>query len=146
MSAIFMSAGGVGSWAGLLQAALIAIFATTTSFNPLVDEDGGALGVRYAMYQDVHVMMLVGFGFLYTLLRRYAWTGVSYNFLIAAAVAQWAFLTQGFWENVRGRVEGRITRIIDNGFAMTIGATARKRGMDDWKDLNPKGAGNTKRC
>ena len=25
-------------------------------------------------------------------------------------------------------------------------ATARKRGMDDWKDLNPKGAGNTKRC
>ena len=26
-----------------------------------------------------------------------------------------------------GRVEGRITRIIDNGFAMTIGATAHKR-------------------
>ena len=26
-----------------------------------------------------------------------------------------------------GRVEGRITRIIDNGFAMTIGATAGKR-------------------
>src|SRR2546421_10659123 len=26
-----------------------------------------------------------------------------------------------------GRVEGKITRIIDNGFAMTIGATSRKR-------------------
>src|SRR6202158_4529458 len=26
-----------------------------------------------------------------------------------------------------GRVEGKITRIIDNGFAMSIGATARKR-------------------
>jgi hypothetical protein len=26
-----------------------------------------------------------------------------------------------------GRVEGKITRLIDNGFAMTIGATARKR-------------------
>jgi c-di-GMP-binding flagellar brake protein YcgR len=26
-----------------------------------------------------------------------------------------------------GRVEGRITRIIDNGFAMTVSATARKR-------------------
>lgn len=26
-----------------------------------------------------------------------------------------------------GRVEGRITRIIDNGFAMTVGATPRKR-------------------
>jgi hypothetical protein len=28
-----------------------------------------------------------------------------------------------------GRVEGRITRIIDNGFAMTVGATARKRDI-----------------
>jgi PilZ domain. len=26
-----------------------------------------------------------------------------------------------------GRVEGKITRIIDNGFAMTVGATPRKR-------------------
>src|SRR3954463_10117427 len=26
-----------------------------------------------------------------------------------------------------GRVEGKITRIIENGFAMTVGATARKR-------------------
>src|ERR1700755_1687664 len=26
-----------------------------------------------------------------------------------------------------GRVEGKITRIIDNGFAMSVGATARKR-------------------
>ena len=26
-----------------------------------------------------------------------------------------------------GRVEGKIARIIDNGFAMTVGATARKR-------------------
>ena len=26
-----------------------------------------------------------------------------------------------------GRVEGKITRIIDNGFAMTVSATARKR-------------------
>ena len=26
-----------------------------------------------------------------------------------------------------GRVEGKITRLIDNGFAMTVGATARKR-------------------
>ncbi len=26
-----------------------------------------------------------------------------------------------------GRVEGKITRLLDNGFAMTVGATARKR-------------------
>jgi hypothetical protein len=31
-----------------------------------------------------------------------------------------------------GRVEGRITRILDNGFAMTVGATARKRAQLTW--------------
>lgn len=47
----------------------------------------------------------IGFGFLYTLLRRYAWSGVAFNFLLAALVLQWAVLCGGFWENVRGRVQ-----------------------------------------
>jgi c-di-GMP-binding flagellar brake protein YcgR len=32
----------------------------------------------------------------------------------------------GYLDHI-GRVEGKITRIIDNGFAMSVGATARKR-------------------
>src|SRR6478736_1064039 len=34
-----------------------------------------------------------------------------------------------------GRVEGKITRIIDNGFAMTVGATARKRDKLAARDI-----------
>ena len=33
-------------------------------------------------------MMLLGFGFLYTLLRRYAWSGVGWNFIITVFVIQ----------------------------------------------------------
>lgn len=45
-------------------------------------------------------MMCIGFGFLYTLLRRYAWSGVSINYLILAFVMQWAVLLNGFWTSV----------------------------------------------
>lgn len=47
--------------------------------------------------------MLIGFGFLYTLLRRYAWSGVSYNYIITVLTIQWAGLLVGFWTNVRKR-------------------------------------------
>ena len=95
------------------QAALVLLFSFCVSWEaaiaPSASHGGtGQLAVRYAMFQDVHVMMAIGFGFLYTLLRRYAWTGVGYNFLICAGVLQWAFLTQGFWENVRKRFNGSL--------------------------------------
>lgn len=47
--------------------------------------------------------MLIGFGFLYTLLRRYAWSGVSYNYIITVLAIQWACLLIGFWANVNRR-------------------------------------------
>ena len=51
------------------------------------------------MFQDTHVMMLIGFGFLYTLLRRYAWSGVSWNYIITVLTLEWAILCLGFWGN-----------------------------------------------
>ena len=52
-------------------------------------------------------MMGIGFGFLYTLLRRYAWTGVGLNFLLCACTYQWAILCTGFWDNVLHIVVGK---------------------------------------
>lgn len=46
------------------------------------------------------LLQCIGFGFLYTLLRRYAWSGVSINYLILAFVMQWAVLLNGFWKSV----------------------------------------------
>lgn len=48
-------------------------------------------------FQDVHVMIIVGFGFLMTFLKRYSWSALGFNFLFSAFTIQWAILVQGFF-------------------------------------------------
>ncbi|KPP77135.1 Rhesus blood group family type B glycoprotein-like [Scleropages formosus] len=57
---------------------------------------------RYPSFQDVHVMIFVGFGFLMTFLQRYGFSSVAFNFLIAAFALQWATLMQGFFHGMHG--------------------------------------------
>ncbi|XP_072535624.1 ammonium transporter Rh type B isoform X2 [Salminus brasiliensis] len=53
-------------------------------------------------FQDVHVMIFIGFGFLMTFLQRYGFSSVGFNFLIAAFSLQWATLMQGFFHGMHG--------------------------------------------
>ncbi|XP_053497814.1 ammonium transporter Rh type C-like 2 [Ictalurus furcatus] len=55
---------------------------------------------RYPSFQDVHVMIFVGFGFLMTFLKRYGFGAVGFNFLIAAFGLQWALLMQGWFHSL----------------------------------------------
>lgn len=48
-------------------------------------------------------MMFVGFGFLMTFLKRYGYSAVALNFMIAAIVLQWATLCQGFYHTFDGK-------------------------------------------
>jgi len=41
---------------------------------------------RYQAFQDVNVMMLIGFGFLMTFIRTHSWSALSYTFFINALV------------------------------------------------------------
>lgn len=50
-------------------------------------------------FQDVHVMIFVGFGFLMTFLQRYGYSSVGFNFLLAAFGIQWALLMQGWFHS-----------------------------------------------
>lgn len=43
----------------------------------------------YPLFQDVHVMIFIGFGFLMTFLRKYGYSAIGLNMLIAAIVLQW---------------------------------------------------------
>jgi ammonium transporter Rh len=61
--------------------------------NPPVE---GNILFFYSFFQDVHVMMFIGFGFLMTFLRRYSFSSVSFNFLVAAFVLEWAILVRGY--------------------------------------------------
>ena len=55
-------------------------------------------------------MMFIGFGFLMTFLKRYGYSAVSLNFLIAAIILQWATLCQGFWHMHNGKILINITK------------------------------------
>jgi ammonium transporter Rh len=45
-------------------------------------------------------MMLMGFGFLMTFIRSYAWSAISWTFLINAFVTQFYILLRPFWDKV----------------------------------------------
>lgn len=38
---------------------------------------------KYAMFQDVHVMIFIGFGFLMVFLKNNSWCSIGFNYLIA---------------------------------------------------------------
>ena len=52
------------------------------------------------MYQDVNLMMLIGFGFLMTFIRTHSWSALVYTFFINAVVVQLYMLFQPFWAKV----------------------------------------------
>ena len=49
------------------------------------------------MYQDVNVMMLIGFGYLMVFIKTHAWSALTYTFFINAFVVQQYILWQQFW-------------------------------------------------
>ncbi|ESO83379.1 hypothetical protein LOTGIDRAFT_133634 [Lottia gigantea] len=84
----------------------------------------------YPMFQDVHVMIFIGFGFLMTFLKRYGFSAVGLNLLIAALILQWATLVQGYLHS-DGNVHISITSMITADFAaatvlITFGAVLGK--------------------
>lgn len=50
----------------------------------------------FSVFQDVHVMIFIGFGFLMTFLKRYGFSAVSTNLMLASVVLQWGMLLRGF--------------------------------------------------
>ena len=58
---------------------------------------------------DVHTMMFIGFGFLMTFLKKYGYSSVGYNFLVAAYVLQWALLVKGFVDEGIENGDGKFT-------------------------------------
>uniref|UniRef100_A0AAX7T062 Ammonium transporter Rh type A n=1 Tax=Astatotilapia calliptera TaxID=8154 RepID=A0AAX7T062_ASTCA len=71
----------------------------------------------YPMFQDVHVMIFIGFGFLMTFLKRYGFSSVGINLLLAAFGLQWGLLMQGIWHLEGGKIKVSILKIINADFS-----------------------------
>ena len=54
----------------------------------------------YSIFQDVNVMMLIGFGFLMTFIKSYTWSALSYTFFTYAIGMQCYHLFHVFWYRV----------------------------------------------
>ncbi|KAE8286622.1 Ammonium transporter Rh type A Erythrocyte membrane glycoprotein Rh50 [Larimichthys crocea] len=70
-----------------------------------------------AVFQDVHVMIFIGFGFLMTFLKRYGFSSVGVNLLLAAFGLQWGLLMQGLWDLDDGKIKINISKMINADFS-----------------------------
>jgi ammonium transporter Rh len=91
---------------GVCQIAFMILFGLFTDYSPEVKGHGpeGAgdyeLTRIYPWFQDTHVMIVVGFGFLMTFLKRYGWSSLGFNFLFTGFCIQWAILVAGFFHHM----------------------------------------------
>jgi len=75
----------------MLQMVLMLCYGLFTSYganvHPAVqvqDDVSDIVQGFYPFFQDVHVMIFVGFGFLMVFLKAHTWTSVGLNFFVAA--------------------------------------------------------------
>ncbi|RVE55727.1 hypothetical protein OJAV_G00228940 [Oryzias javanicus] len=71
----------------------------------------------YPMFQDVHVMIFIGFGFLMTFLKKYGFSSVGINLLLAAFGLQWGLLMQGVWHMDNGKIKVDVFKMINADFS-----------------------------
>lgn len=120
---------GKGKFASLLllfQGILLILFVVFVDYGPeLMPSDSGPANANavqsansnIAVFQDVHVMALLGFGLVMTFLKRYSQGSLIHSFLIVGLVIQWATLLQGFFKMENSKVMLSIERMVSADFA-----------------------------
>ncbi|KAH7945630.1 hypothetical protein HPB49_013423 [Dermacentor silvarum] len=115
------------------EVSLIIVYALCVQYEVAADASNGlnsmseALGGNapkdnsiekyYSMFQDVNVMLFVGFGFLMTFLKRYGYGAVGFTLLIAALSIQWAAIVRGVWHAQKGWIVVDVLSLVGAEFA-----------------------------
>ncbi|KFV19132.1 Ammonium transporter Rh type A, partial [Tauraco erythrolophus] len=86
-------------------------------FGIFVDYDTSGSLALYPFFQDVHVGIFVGFGFLMTFLKKYGFSSVGVNMLIAAFGLQWGTLMKGFWNAKGEKIQINVESMINADFS-----------------------------
>ncbi|XP_049595681.1 rh blood group, D antigen [Syngnathus scovelli] len=113
-----------------LQIGFIAVY----YFYVEVENNGNGIIFKnfYPVFQDLNVIVFLGFGFLSTFLVRYGFSGSGFNLLIAVIAIQWALILNGFeswyyrgkiWIDLRSLV---VAEICTASVLISIGAVQGK--------------------
>ncbi len=85
----------------LFQITNIVLYSQFTDYGTEVvatnDSVSNTISNYYPFFQDVHVMIFIGFGFLMTFLRGFSFSSVGFNFLLACLSIQSSILINGFF-------------------------------------------------
>ncbi len=119
-----------------LQLIFIVLFGIFGGYGPQADarytaEAPNNLHPSYPMFQDIHIMIFIGFGFLMTFLKRYGYSALGYNFLLSALAIQWSIIVYGLISHKGGGFPIDIVTLIDADVAaaavlITFGAVLGK--------------------
>jgi len=106
----------------LLMLVLYGVFVDySTTADAQSDGMSGEVAQYYGFFQDVHVMIFVGFGFLMTFLSKYGFGAVGMNMMLAAMSVQWGmFLVGAFhWLHVghQDMIRINMVSLIEGDFA-----------------------------
>ena len=90
---------------GLAVTQIVAVIFYALYFDHIFNFDELAKDVsenlfRYPLFQDVHIMIFVGFGFLLTFIHRYRLSVLTMCFWVAAISVQYYFLFNALWVGV----------------------------------------------
>lgn len=109
----------------VMQFVMIVLYATCTTYGTDVSGTGtnskNTIANYYPMFQDVHVMIFIGFGFLMSFLKFHGWSSVMFNMLVSAWCIEWGILCVSFFHSVFeghwSKVELDITYLVEGDFA-----------------------------
>ncbi|XP_055635071.1 ammonium transporter Rh type A isoform X1 [Toxorhynchites rutilus septentrionalis] len=115
----------------VVQIVFIIIFGFLTDYSKellpkngtSVDTDGAVADnylPKYPHFQDIHVMIFIGFAFLMTFLKRYGFSATGLNLLVGALVIQWAIIMRGCYE----MEDSKIPLSLENLIGADIAAAA----------------------
>jgi ammonium transporter Rh len=87
-----------------LQFIAIVLFSQFTEYSSeasgTTNRPSNTINNYYPFFQDVHVMIFIGFGFLMSYLHTFNFNSIVYNFILGALSIQYTILINGFFHNV----------------------------------------------
>ena len=109
----------------LFQVLLCLFFGLFADYDSALSSSDNGVAYYYPMFQDVHVMIFIGFGFLMTFLHKFTFSSVGLNFFLAAVALQWTIFCVSFWHSALGDgFEHKISLTIKSLIAGDFGAGA----------------------